>query len=375
MWLLPNKSKFPFFVSTRNLHRTASIEKQNQMKTLSSSISSSLLVLTAISLFLLGLSRKCMSAADDTNEADTYMTFTYQQNASGLNFIRLQCPQDGNNNYSRNMCKIIEESMDTYTCSWSTSSADEQVYAFSDVYDRWEGPYFRPSSGSDYMDIYNCDGTGDESTSYDMLGMVTVTCDEACTCETGSHTDKHSYSVSHSTELDGESCALLSAQPGHVGPVGTFWQPTVIFGSSSLAPDEHIQVICTGEEEELQMAARCEIPGGTFASMVGWKRSSEIWNFSYFDCVEDDCWMKCPMVCNDCTVVANDGSSIRDCNYYAYEPYAFETSGTSSSFVVMWIFLVAVAVSAAISRLPWFTRARNHDDNDVYTSINHSSLT
>jgi hypothetical protein len=282
--------------------------------------------------------------------AEANTTVTYRHNATGLNVLHLECPQNGTKlngtDYSRPMCRV--ETALTEQCLWTVTTL---------AYNPLEGPYFRASADDDFMDIYNCGGENifdddDNSTNTaaqrtsSTQGLATVTCDAACTCETGSYpglTDETGEVLGYTTtfEPDGGLCEVISTQPGRVGP-STPPGPPIYISGASLGPAEHLHIVCDGKENEEQMLGGCQIHSGSFGGFTS-LQSSELWEFKYFSCVESDCVLVCPYICNNCTVVSEDGSTTRECEASTTDP----SSDASSSRISMWQLLLAFGLVAS----------------------------
>lgn len=154
-------------------------------------------------------------------------------------------------------------------------------------------------------------------------GAVTVTCDAACTCDTGSYNgtvdeDGNRY-WSDEFFPDGQSCPVISMQPGEqVGPSSPAMPPKQ-FSGASVGPNEYMQVWCDGGDEDEALFGNCEFEGDGFSSWDSFKSTE--WEYRFYNCTDSwRCLVICPSICT-CTVMTttSDGTTQNQSGYACEE--------------------------------------------------------
>lgn len=264
----------------------------------------------------------------DGGSCPVQRTVTYQYNTSNFKAVQLRCDSSNSTEVTwRPMC-TIEKYGQSCTGAYTSKSLDSP-------------PYFRPTNGDDFAHLVDCGykeygGSDNGSTvvaPYE--GAVTITCDTACTCETGSYPtmmDANGNLDWSETRFipDGGSCPVISMQPGEqVGPASPP-MPLKYFSGTNVGPGEHMQVWCDGGDGDEALYGGCESEG--FSS---WSSLESIeWFFGYHNCTDGgSCLVTCPSICT-CTVVVTDYDIVVSTAAEAQAGYPCEeTDGTTASAV------------------------------------------
>lgn len=303
-------------------------------------------------------------------------TVTYQYDTSDRKGVELRC--DGTNSTEvtwRPMCTIQMYGQSCWR-AWDDDCLDIP-------------PYFRPTNGNNYARLGYCsnselddDDYHDDDGTAPYEGALTITCDAACTCETGSYatptTDAYGNVISYTDQFfpDGGSCPIISTQPGEqVGP-SLPYRPPKYFSGANVRQGDQMQVWCVGgDDEKAALYGECESGDWAFGYSTSFK-STELY-YGYKDCIAggNSCLVTCPSICT-CTVVTTDYDIVITTAAEAQAGYPCEErdgKARSLNFVnvslrtLLCLFL-ASCVTAAI--IIWQTyQPRTHGAGDFSTRL------